>query len=346
MNDDLELGSLLSGANYEKWLESGPVSFGDMPMEMTEEMSANMNARFGSFNVEEAYGDYRFEDGRLNPVALQRQIKQRLQEPTPGDPMYLASRAPVNEGKMRLESLKQNPHFRSRMLRDENVALLRPLHGLEANDDLTDEIKDAAINMAMDPAEFRKYQEERFKFFADNNMYMAEFMDNSVIGQALEMKGMDPDEVYKQLREEIFRSVALHEIGHTVGMSHNFEGSQDALNYQDDFWEIRAERDQADWNEARLPEYRYSTIMEYGSRFNANNKGLGKYDYAAIKFAYGGHTERFDASVNLSSSLNFEVFANGYERIPDLLGGDYRNISKRVDVSVDEQTSLDQERPD
>ena len=33
------------------------------------------------------------------------------------------------------------------------------------------------------------------------------------------------------------------------------------------------------------------------------------------------------------------MFANGYERIPDLLGGDYRNISKRVDVSVDEQTS-------
>ena len=54
------------------------------------------------------------------------------------------------------------------------------------------------------------------------------------------MKGMDPDEVYRVLREQVFRAVALHEIGHTIGMTHNFEGSHDALNYPDDFWRARS----------------------------------------------------------------------------------------------------------
>lgn len=34
------------------------------------------------------------------------------------------------------------------------------------------------------------------------------------------------------------------------------------------------------------PEYQYSTIMDYGARFNSDLHGLGKYDYAAIRFGY------------------------------------------------------------
>ena len=137
-------------------------------------------------------------------------------------------------------------------------------------------------------------------------------------------------------QKEIFRGVMLHEIGHTIGMSHNFEGSHDALNYHDEFWEIRDQYDEAEWKGQRLPEYGYSTIMEYGSRFNSDTKGLGKYDYATIKFGYGKVTEEFAADVPVSSTYSFEVFANGYQTIPDLLGGDFNSIKKRVDVKVDE----------
>ncbi len=34
-------------------------------------------------------------------------------------------------------------------------------------------------------------------------------------------------------------------------------------------------------------EYQYSTVMDYGARFNTDVHGLGKYDYAAIRFGYG-----------------------------------------------------------
>jgi hypothetical protein len=39
--------------------------------------------------------------------------------------------------------------------------------------------------------------------------------------------------------------------------------------------------------ENRRTEYQYSTVMDYGQRVHADIHGLGKYDYAAIKFGYG-----------------------------------------------------------
>ena len=40
------------------------------------------------------------------------------------------------------------------------------------------------------------------------------------------------DALFKELRALIFRGLADHEIGHTVGLRHNFAASSDALNYQ------------------------------------------------------------------------------------------------------------------
>ncbi len=333
INEDLEIAQLVSGQSYADWLAT-PTSVADMQMALTAADSAALDARFGDFRVEEAYGEYRLPDGRLDYPELMRQMQRRLTDPAPGDPMAAAMATPVDEGARRLDALKQDPYFRSKLLTDEHLALVRPLFGARAGDPITDEIADAAIDLAVDPAALRARQEERLRFFADQNMFLAEFIDDSIVGQALAMKGLPADEVYRTLREEIFRAVALHEIGHTVGMTHNFEGSRDALNYPDEFWHIRETMPESEWNAARLPEYRYSTIMEYGRSFNSDTKGLGKYDHAAIKFAYGGLTEHFHPEVPLSSTLDYEVFVNGYDRIPSQLGGAWENIERRVDVPI------------
>ena len=121
-------------------------------------------------------------------------------------------------------------------------------------------------------------------------------------------------EVYNSLRREAYRSVTEHEIGHTIGMMHNFVASADALNYHDGYWDLRKETigvevggrrvlpvtaqnlsDAAKPNQkqidASMYEYTYSSIMDYGARVNAQNRGTGKYDDAAILFAYGGGFE-------------------------------------------------------
>src|SRR5205823_9358424 len=43
--------------------------------------------------------------------------------------------------------------------------------------------------------------------------------------------------------------------------------------------------------DASMAQYQYSTIMDYGSRMNSDVKGIGKYDNAAILFAYAGGGE-------------------------------------------------------
>lgn len=120
--------------------------------------------------------------------------------------------------------------------------------------------------------------------------------------------------VWDSLRREAYRSVTTHEIGHTLGLMHNFIGSADALNYQDGYWDLRKDTigvqvggkrvlavtpqnmlDATKPNQRQLDndmyEYTYSTIMDYGARVNSTNMGTGKYDDAAILFAYSGGFE-------------------------------------------------------
>lgn len=121
-------------------------------------------------------------------------------------------------------------------------------------------------------------------------------------------------DIYNSIRREAYRSITEHEIGHTLGLMHNFIASADALNFHDGYWDLRKETigvnvggrrvlavtpqnmlDASKQNQhqidASLYEYQYSSIMDYGARVNSQNRGTGKYDDAAILFAYGGGFE-------------------------------------------------------
>ncbi|MGB0648392.1 MAG: zinc-dependent metalloprotease, partial [Bradymonadia bacterium] len=342
MNEDLDYATLVSGASYADWFDAG-TSFGEMSYEMTDEMSQELRSRVEDFDLVEAYGDYHFEDGRVDAVKVMAQADARLSNPLPGDPMYAPSRIPVDEASSRLEALKADPFVQSRLIGPNMEALVRQMQGLDHDAPLTAEARKMAMDLQTNPLNFKKYDEEKFKFFSEQNMYHQDFIDDSVIGQALALKGEDPEVVYQTLRRAIFRAVALHEIGHTVGMTHNFEASRDALNYPDEFWQIRHDHESDEARrENRLPEYRYASIMDYGSRFNSDTKGLGKYDHAAIKFGYGHITEKFSDDLVVNPSFSYRRFVDGYEVIPELLedgdgdpSNNYLNITKRDDMPIE-----------
>jgi hypothetical protein len=180
----------------------------------------------------------------------------------------------------------------------------------------------------------------RFQKLANNPngcLYMEEFADDAIIGTAMKLNGLPADEIYKQLRVAIFRGVAEHEVGHTMGLRHNFSGSADAVNYFDNYWDIRASFPQDQWAGQKLHEYQYSTVMDYGARFNTDVHGLGKYDYAAIRFGYGQVVDAIPQSNDVGVSLSNDVTFGDYNTIPSMVGG-IENINNASTVIVRYQT--------
>ncbi len=129
-----------------------------------------------------------------------------------------------------------------------------------------------------------------------------------------ESKTLADAAVAKEIRQEIWKATALHETGHTLNLRHNFQGSFDSINYPDQYWALRKEsltvaqngvdtlpRTPADLKTALdgtqtqldngMHDYEYSSIMDYSGKIYGDWKGLGKYDEAAIIFAYSGTSE-------------------------------------------------------
>ncbi|HVZ72989.1 MAG TPA: zinc-dependent metalloprotease [Polyangia bacterium] len=181
----------------------------------------------------------------------------------------------------------------------------------------------------------RDARSQRFQQLSTNGcVFLGEFADDAIQGLALELmkKGLTGDAMFKELRKRIFRGLTDHEMGHTMGLRHNFAGSSDALNYNDQFWALRdmypddtKASDVQSRSDGKMQEYQYSTVMDYGSRFNSDINGLGKYDLAAIRFGYGGLVDVMSSGAASQGATGTDL-ANfiqlmDYKKLPDAVGG-------------------------
>jgi hypothetical protein len=171
---------------------------------------------------------------------------------------------------------------------------------------------------------------------------------------------LDYEAVRTMLRHPILSGLALHEVGHTVGLRHNFSGSFDAVNYQPEYWALRDDGNMhprafdpltQDEINGRISEYSYSTVMDYGHNFVVTDaNGLGHYDHAALKMGYGDLVEVFEdvpdsAEVAWRGLIEYwgwpvpitldsdgdTMEAYTYTDWPDLVGGT-ENLERRADV--------------
>ena len=120
-------------------------------------------------------------------------------------------------------------------------------------------------------------------------------------------------------RELLFQHVALHELGHNLGLRHNFKGSYDALNYFDDYWGIRKQdgtvlprvMDPVTSAEDRaLPRFETSSIMDLGGLWGSDDPALGRWDVAAVHHSYAGFRQVFD-QVNDQDGMAFIQAGSG-----------------------------------
>ena len=79
----------------------------------------------------------------------------------------------------------------------------------------------------------------------------------------------------------------VHEMGHNLGLRHNFAGSVDKANFYDEH----------DHRDLGIRNARYSSIMDYAYSSLNELSTLGPYDVAALKFAYNHEVKMTDDSV-------------------------------------------------
>jgi hypothetical protein len=151
---------------------------------------------------------------------------------------------------------------------------------------------------------YLELQKERLAIFAESNAYSVEFFNASKTIKAIfpeileienifkagtkllkswdELSNSQKTKIEKIMVPFVYSSTLVHEIGHNLGLRHNFAGSYDKANWYTD-------QEALDHGFDYIPES--SSMMDYVSSNFGELNVLGKYDVAALRFGYAREVE-------------------------------------------------------
>lgn len=175
--------------------------------------------------------------------------------------------------------------------------------------------------------------------------------------------------MYNELWKEAVKGITLHEVGHSLGMLHQFASSWDAPNYNPQYWQLRTNEgkaatlcngtprsgatdtcmgpryddpetpDELGLAEESRPAIAYfgnTSTMEYQLERGGETVGLGTYDQHTMKALYGRVLETFDEKdmpLSRQQAFKFKMFSQLIER--DLIadgGVDFAHYTKAASM--------------
>ena len=265
------------------------------------------------------HGDHYFEDmlarlegkpsyepasPKLDRIAVDRNIHAHGRPKRPSRPLRDVKRYDAQRVQNRMDAAREAGHT-PMLLTDEVKRALSSRTG-RPWDALTDDEQDALDpSRTLNPLALGRARALRRAARA-RSVDMIDMIEPSIQGLVRSYLGRDDyDQMWHELRAEVFAATMEHEIGHTLGLRHNFQGSYDSLNFFDEYWDLRTETlepierlgdfyTQAGLtqtqHEGMMRQKQYSSIMDYGYSFANDLNGLGKYDEAALVFGYTAGT--------------------------------------------------------
>jgi hypothetical protein len=144
--------------------------------------------------------------------------------------------------------------------------------------------------------------------------------------------------IYDDLVKETIKGIGIHELGHSLGLRHNFASSWDAPNYDPQYWQLRTNEGKAtaecktsrtgsddscmgpryldpmtqdeqglgDESRPGIDYFANTSTMEYQIERGGESVGLGTYDQHAMKVLYGRVIETLDEkSIPLADQPSF-----------------------------------------
>ena len=229
LNGELDEEDFIHGENVADWVAGRDQAF-LQPTTYTEEDVERLTSKV---QLHHKHTLPRMGTGEKTPAAKLRALKRARQELAD----VPAVSADHGRSAARLEALIDTP-IEDLLLHDES--LLAGAH-------LPTSAVDDAVRDAASP--LRRVRNQRHRVAQTKRMernsgprcaYFREFVDPSIEGNAAIYAGMDPEEIHWGIMLGVFRGTMAHEMGHTLGLRHNLEGSADALNYPAEYWELRA----------------------------------------------------------------------------------------------------------
>jgi hypothetical protein len=202
----------------------------------------------------------------------------------------------------------------------------------------------------MNPFNFARDRGRRMLTNAGFCFLKADF-DPHWVGLALDLKDVkDRAKRYEIVGTRTIKHVLAHELGHNMGLSHNFEGSYDALNYPGDFWTLNNAGTDGEPSDAKregnYDELRNTTVMEYMSAKGMYYDKLGSYDEAALRFAYGEQVQVFnDTNMVGGRALKNWRMQNDYLSIPEHVCAGCTPDEKRAKLADRKWVKFDEENP-